>query len=433
MKVQVSDDVAGQVLALQGGPKAVTDIAKQKELFHWPIVTEEDEQAVLEVLRAGTMSDDSITKQFEAEYARYNRRNFALSYPNGTLALQVAMWAAGLREGDEMICPSVTYWASAMPAITLGASVVFADCEADSLCIDPDDIERHIGPRTKVILVVHYCGHPVDMDRIQPIADKHGLTVIEDVSHAHGTLYQGRMTGTFGRVAAMSMMAAKSFPIGEGGMLISDDPDIIQNALAFAHYRRHDKLTRADLKPFAEIPLGGIKGRLNQTCAAMGRVQLKYYPQRITAIQDAINRFWDLLEGEPGLRSHRPDPEFGSTMGGWYSPLGHYVPEELGGLPVEKFAAAVQAEGSVSSPGCNSPLHLHPVFNDAVIYQHDGQPTCIAHSDRDVRQGPGSLPVSEQVMQRTLHIPYFKHDWPEQVAQHAAAYRKVARQAEKLL
>ena len=183
---------------------------------------------------------------------------------------------------------------------------------------------------------------------------------------------------------------------------------------------------------FSGLPLGGMKGRMNQTCAAMGRVQLKYYPQRMQAIQDALNRFWDLLEGTPGLRPHRTRPGSDCTMGGWYNPVGLYVPEELGGLPVEKFIEAVTAEGGRSGRGVNFPLHMHPLFNEADIYG-DGQPTRIAFAERDVRQPPGTLPVAESIEQHAFGVPYFKHDQPAIIERYAAAYRKVALHAEELL
>ncbi|MCJ7822720.1 MAG: aminotransferase class I/II-fold pyridoxal phosphate-dependent enzyme, partial [Armatimonadetes bacterium] len=175
-----------ETLALLGGPKAVTtDCA---DLFRWPIVTAEDEQAVLDVLRAGSMSDADVTRSFEAEYAAYQGCTHALGFPNGTSALLAAMYGCGVRRSDEIICPSLTYWASALPVFSLGATVVFADVEPDSICLDPNDIEHRITPRTKAIVVVHYCGHPADMDPIVEIARKHGIKVIEDVSHAHGGL-----------------------------------------------------------------------------------------------------------------------------------------------------------------------------------------------------------------------------------------------------
>jgi dTDP-4-amino-4,6-dideoxygalactose transaminase len=170
---------------------------------------------------------------------------------------------------------------------------------------------------------------------------------------------------------------------------------------------------------------------MNQTCAAMGRVQLRHYPARIAEIQRAMNRFWDLLEGVPGLRAHRTSPESGSTMAGWYSPHGIYNAAELGGLPCGKFCEAVTAEGVVCLRGANFPLHLHSLFHTGDIFRM-GKPTMIAFGQRDVRQGPGSLPVAESINDIAFSIPWFKKDRPEQIAEYAQAYRKVAEHAAEL-
>jgi dTDP-4-amino-4,6-dideoxygalactose transaminase len=426
-------DTEGE-LAISGGPPCVEDPSSHPHLFHWPIVTAEDEQAVLDVIRDGASpSGCDISMQFEKEFAEWMGVRHALSYPNGTMAIYVALWAAGIGRSDEVIIPSMTYWASAMPVFSLGATPVFADIDPDTLCIDPEDIEQHISPHTKAILPVHWGGYPADMDAIVTIAEKHDLTVIEDVSHAQGTLYKGRRVGTFGRVNALSMMSGKSFAVGEGGMLLTDDQSIYERAIAFAHYSRHDQLDDPALKAHAGVPLGGIKGRMNQTCAAMGRGQLKHYPARIKEIQAAMNRFWDLLEGTPGIRAHRPPADSGSTMGGWYAARGLYRADELGGLSCTAFCEAVRAEGVGDCwPGANSPLHRHPALNDVDIYG-DGKPTRIANSDRDLRQPAGSLPVSENIFKIAFGIPWFKHDEPELIAQYATAYRKVALQADKLI
>ncbi len=430
MATETLTSVVEQELAINGGPKAVEKV--DEHLFHWPIVTEEDENAVIEVLRAGSMSGTDITKQFETEFASWQGTKYALGYPNGTMALLAAFYAAGVRRGDEVICPSMTYWASAMPVMQIGGTLVFADIDPQTLCIDPNDIERHITDRTKAIVPVHYAGHPCDMDAICAIAKKHNLKIVEDVSHAQGTLYKGRKVGSIGDVGAMSMMAGKSFAIGEGGMLATSDRRILETAVAFTSYARHGELiTDETLKSHTGIPLGGCKGRMNQTCAAMGRVQLKYYDERITEIQKGMNRFWDLLEGCPGVRAHRPAKDSGSTMGGWYASRGLYVAQELGGLAIQKFCEAVSAEGAGCAAGSNTPLHLHPMLNDVDIFG-DGKPTRIAFSDRDLRQPEGSLPNAEASCINTFSIPWFKHDKQDQIERYAAAYRKVANQVDKL-
>jgi len=144
-----------------------------------------------------------------------------------------------------------------------------------------------------------------------------------------------------------------------------------------------------------------------------------------------MNRFWDLLEGVPGLRAHRPAKGTGSTMGGWYAARGLYVADELGGLPIAKFCEAVTAEGVSCAAGSNHPMHVHPLFNEVDIYG-DGKPTRLANSDRDIRQPAESLPNAMKVATTTYSIPWFKHDRPEQVERYAAAFRKVALQAAKL-
>lgn len=409
-------------LALHGAShKCVT--SDPGDLFRWPIITEEDEQACLEVLRAGKMSGWDITQEFEKEFAAWHGVPHALGHTNGTSALQAAMWACGVRQGDEVIAPAITYWASAVPALSLGASPVFADIDPHTLCIDPADLERRITSRTRAIVVVHYCGYPCDMDAILALAAPRGIRVIEDVSHAHGGLYQGKPVGTLGDVGAMSCMSGKSFAIGEGGMLITRSREIYERAVAWGHYERHKTdLTDPELRQFAGIPLGGVKNRMHQISAAVGRVQLKHYPARILEIQKAMNYFWDQLEGLPGIRAHRPPADSGSTMGGWYAAHGLYVPEELGGLSITRFTQALQAEGSPCAAGCNFALHRHPVLTGADIYGNG-------------RQGspPAALPVAEGIQERVFSIPWFKHFRPALIDEHVAAFRKVVECSDVLL
>jgi dTDP-4-amino-4,6-dideoxygalactose transaminase len=418
-------------LAILGGPRAVqSDLG---DILTWPIITTEDEEAVLEVLRRGAMSSTDVTEQFEREFAQWQGTKYALGFNNGTSALHGAMFGCKVGVGDEIICPSLTYWASAAPCFSLGATVVFAEVNPDTLCLDPADIEHRITNRTKAIMVVHYLGHPADMDPIIEIAARRGVKVIEDVSHAQGALYKGRKVGTFGDVAAMSLMSGKSLATGEAGVLATNDLEIYERALAFGHYERYgDNIQTDELKPFAGLPLGGYKYRMHQLSSAVGRVQLKYYDERCAEIQKAMNYFWDLLEGVPGVRAHRPPKDSGSTMGGWYAAHGLYRPEELDGLSLSRFAEAVRAEGGGCYPGCNIPLHLHPLFNTCDVYGH-GKPTRIANSSRDLRQPPGTLPVTEGVNRRAFGIHWFKRWRPQIIEEHANAYRKVAQDYKKLL
>lgn len=419
-------------LAILGGQRTVQ--TEPGDMFAWPIITKEIEDAVLGVLRTGNMSGTDITKKFEAGFAKWHGMKYALGHNNGTAALHTAMFGLGVGYGDEIICPSITLWASCLPVFSLGGTVVFADIDPQTLGIDPNDIERHISKRTKAIVVVHLMGMPADMDAIMKIARRHNLKVIEDISHAHGALYKGRMVGTLGDVAAFSLMTWKSFACGEAGMILTNDRHVYERALAFGHYRRHDEIEREDIKTGAGLPWGGYKYRMHQLSSAVGLVQLKNYPQQMAEIDKAMNYFWDLLEGVPGIKAHRPEKGSGTTMGGWYTPRGLYRSEELGGLSITRFCKAVSAEGSISSPGCNRALHLHPLFNDIDVY-NQGRPTRIANlpDGVDVRQKAGSLPVSEGIQERVFSIPWFKHYRPKVIEEHAQAFRKVAENYEDLL
>lgn len=417
-------------LAIWGGKKAVQ--SNPSDIFTWPIITKEIEEAVLEVLRAGNMSGTDITKKFEEEYAAWHKIKYALGCNNGTAALHCAMFGLGIGKGDEIICPSVTYWASCLPVFSLGGTVVFADIDPDTLCIDPDDIEHRITERTKAIVVVHYCGYPADMDSIMEIAKRHNIKVIEDCSHAHGALYKGRMVGTIGDVSAFSLMSGKSFPCGEAGIMLTNDQRIYERALAFGHYLRHNEIQLDDIKASHGLPWGGYKYRMHQLSSAMGRIQLKNYPKQMAEIDKAMNYFWDLLEGTLGIKAHRPAKNSGTTMGGWYSPHGFYHAKELERLSISRFCKAVRAEGVECVPGCNKPLHLHPVFNDTDIY-HQGKPTRIANSPHEIKQPPGSLPISESIQECVFSVPWFKHYRPNLIKEHAEAFRKVAENYKELL
>lgn len=425
-------------LAISGGAKSID--CNYEEMFHWPIVTKEDEDAIIDVLRKGAMSQTAITKEFEKEFAEWNGVKYALGCCNGTASLTEAMWACGVGVGDEIICPSMTYWASCTAALSLGATVNFCDIKADTLCIDPDDIEHRIGPRTKAIIVVHYSGHPCDMEKIMPIARKHNVKVIEDVSHAQGSMYKGKMCGNLGDIAGISMMGGKSFAIGEGGMMVTNDLGLYERCIAFGHYERtmatryssDGALQDTGLARFAGIPLGGVKHRMNQTCSAMGRVQLKHYPARIKEIQKAMNYFWDNLEGLPGIRPHRTAKNSDMTMGGWYNPRGLFISKELDGLSCKKFCEALSAEGFTTSPGANAPLHLHPFFHEADIF-NTGKPTAVSFGQRDVRQGKGSLPVSESIAEIAFGVPWFKHYDKDIIDRYVATFRKVIENYKELL
>ena len=422
-------------LALLGGEAVIKDSYKQT--FKWPIVTKEDEEAVLKVLRDGNMSGSDVTKAFEEDYCKWTGSKYALGTCNGTAALHAAMYGVGIGVGDEVICPSITYWASCTGVLSLGATPVFADVDPYTINLDPKKLESKITDKTKAIVVVHYESYPADMDEIMAIAKRHNIKVIEDVSHAQGGKYKGRMLGTIGDVAAASLMSGKSLAIGEAGILHTDDREIYERAIAFGMYERFNEgmLEKADyLKEVTALPLGGYKHRMHQLSSAMGRVQLAAYDERCREIDRAMKYFLELISDIPCFKARICNEAEGSTMAGWYAASMHYIPDACEGLSVTRFCDALNAEGAIegSRPACNRPLHTHSMFQTYDIYGH-GKPTRIANAARDVREMDRDLEVSEIIGRRAISLPWFKHFDKEVIEQYAAAYRKVYENYKDLL
>ena len=413
-------------LAITGGTPVLK--AQDEGLFHWPIVNDAMRAAQAQVLETGNMSGTDIARRFEASFASWQERKYALSHNNGTNALNAAMFAVGLGPGDEIICTSVTYWASCTGALALGAAVVFCDIDPDTLQMDPASLEAHITPRTKAIMVVHYMAHPAPMDEIMAIARKHGLKIIEDVSHAQGGHYKGRKLGTFGDVAAMSLMSCKSFAIGEGGMLVTDEAEIFKRAVVFGHYDRIiDVCTDEEMEGPKNIPWGGLKNRMHQTSAAIGLEQLKKHDAEIAEIDRAMKYFWKGISDIPGISIIYPKEE-GSDKAGWYASRFLYDAAAFGGISNVTFCEALNAEACGGfSFGCNMPLHFSSVFFDIDIYGH-GRPTASAFlpDGVDLRAETGALPNAEKVNMRVLGEPWFKHDDHAKIDPYIEAVRKVA-------
>lgn len=417
-------------LALLGGPKAVN--VSHGDLFTWPIMTQEDEEAAMDVLRRGAMSDTDVTRKFEEDMRLWHGTAYALGCNNGTSALHSALFGCGVGTGDEVICPSLTYWASCLSAYSLGATVVFADIDPQTLCLDPADLEKRITPRTKAIMVVHLYGYPADMDPILETARKHGIKVIEDVSHAQGGLYKGRKLGTIGDVGAMSLMTGKALACGEAGMLVTDNRHIFERAVAFGHYERYDQdIVSPELQPFRGLPLGGYKYRMHQVSAAVGRVQLKHYPARTAEMDRAMLYFWDCLKDVKGIAPIIPDRSTGS-VNIWYLTRGRYDPDMFEGLSVSRFCEALRAEGVNIYSGGLRPLHQHGVFREADIYAA-GSPTRIVNASRDVREQDATLPVSESIGATLFGVPWFKHFRPQEIDPYVRAFRKVVASYRDLL
>ncbi len=190
---------------------------------------QEEEEAVLNVLRSKWLTMGSVTQSFEAEFAQLLGVKYAFAVANGTVALHLAYTALGIQGGDEVIVPALTFVATANAALYTGARVRFADIiGAEDLNIDPQEIEKNITPRTKAIAVVHYGGYPCRMAEIMEIARGHGLAVIEDAAHAPGAALDGRALGGWGDAGCFSFFSNKNVAVGEGGMVVTNRDDLAE-------------------------------------------------------------------------------------------------------------------------------------------------------------------------------------------------------------
>jgi perosamine synthetase len=230
-----------------------------------PLLGEEEEQAVLAVLRSGQLAQGPVVQRFEEEFARYTGVREAVAVSSGTAALQVALLAHGIGPGDEVVTTPFTFAATANAVLATGARPVFADISEEDFNLDPAQAAERIGERTRVLLPVHLYGQPADMGALTTLARQHGLTLIEDAAQAAGASFAGRRAGSFG-TGCFSFYATKNMTTGEGGMITTDDPDLAARARLL---REHGQKRRY----VSEVL--GYNLRLTEMAAALGLAQLQ--------------------------------------------------------------------------------------------------------------------------------------------------------------
>jgi dTDP-4-amino-4,6-dideoxygalactose transaminase len=190
----------------------------------------------------------------------------AVAVNSGTAALQAGLMVIGVVAGDEVIVPALTFFSTVTSVIHQNAIPIFADISLDNYCLEPEELDRRITPRTKAVIPVHYFGHAAEMDRIKEIAASHGIRVIEDCAQSHGTLYKGKQTGSLGDLGAFSFFATKHMTTGEGGMITTNNAEWAKVARQF---RSHGMSSRDD------HVLPGYNYRMTEMAAAMGIAQLR--------------------------------------------------------------------------------------------------------------------------------------------------------------
>lgn len=344
---------------------------------------------------------------FAAEFATKMDVPYAIPVSSATAGLSVALAAAGIGPGDEVIVPAISFSATAMSVLMYNSIPVFVDVDPETFCIDPAAIERAITPHTKAILVVHLAGNVADMDEIMLIARRHGLKVIEDACQAIGADLHGIKAGAIGDAGVFSFQQSKNIMTGEGGMIITCDSDIARRARLIVNHGELQFDEAVSDEDLANIV--GFNFRMPELCAAVGRAQLR----KLDEVNEWRSRNYYVLREElsnlPGLRVAPLSPSDGD---------GHAVPHFLValydaaamGLPRETFVAALRAEGIPVGTGYSRTLYENPTFLRKIAYGKNGAPWTSGDYKGSVSYFKGQCPLAEALLKERFlwfyHIAY---------------------------
>lgn len=413
-------------LAINGGPKAIPQ--EHGHLLKWPKIGQEEFSAIRDLLDMGR--PDCKPYDFynemvylEQEFASYMGVKHALSENSGTAAIHSGFFALGIQPGDEVIAPTYTYWATSMPARVLGARIVFAESDPNTLCIDAADIRRKITPKTRIIAVTHVWGIPCEMDEIMDIAREYNLKVLEDAAHIPGGEYKGRKVGTIGDVGCFSFQASKLLPAIEGGMLVSNDKEIWERAVSFGHYGFLTEKNRPGKdSPYSELnPTGlGFKYRIHPVSAAIARIQLRKLDKNNAKREACMGYLAEGLEGIPGIRVIKAPPYTHRTYWGFRIA---YKAEELNGLDKDKFLQALRAEGVM----CED--ERYDLQHQQIAYRVNAYGPKFSRAPLEERQ---SLPRTEALKSTLIGLPAFPEAPQELMEQYIYAFGKVTAQADEV-
>ncbi|GAB2794021.1 DegT/DnrJ/EryC1/StrS family aminotransferase [Amycolatopsis magusensis] len=354
-------------LAMFGGAPAVTRGTPQSS---WPVVTDQDTEAVLGVMRSGRFTAASAGEQeirsLEREWAERVGTAHCLAVANGTAALTIALAAAGVGRGYEVIVPALSFVGSALAPLHVGATPVFVDVHPSTFNLSPDHLAAAVSGRTAAVLPVHLHGLPADMDEILAFAGQRGLVVVEDVAQAPGVRYRGRITGSLGDLGALSLNVSKNLPTcGEGGLLTTGDPELADRAELLRQFG--ERLGGRGERPYvSHAP--GWNAKINAIQAAFTRSQLTRFDEQRAVRDRNVTRLLARVAELPGFTA----PEVPADREhGWHI-LRFRVRPEAFGLPESRASVlravtvrVMRAEGVPVSRYQTRPLSEQPIFADA--------------------------------------------------------------------
>lgn len=355
---------ADRQLALEGGRSV-----RSNAFAPWPSYAQDEIDAVSQVLASGKVNywTGPMCTRFEADYAQSVGVEHAIALANGTLALELALYALGIGPGDEVVTTSRTFIASASCVVSRGARPVVADVDPVSQNLTAETVRAVLTPRTRAIVAVHLAGWPCDMDALLGLAREHNLFLVEDCAQAHGALYKGRPVGSFGDAAAFSFCQDKIISTGgEGGMLVTNNRELWAKAWA---YKDHGKSYEAVFQ--SEHPPGfrwlhesfGSNWRMTEMQAAIGCAQLSKLPEWCQARKRNAAMLSAGLAGIPGLRLTLPPPEIGHAYYRYYAFLDPDC--LLPGWDQTRVIASINAEGVPCFVGSCGEIYRELAFTRA--------------------------------------------------------------------
>jgi perosamine synthetase len=270
-----------------------------------PSIGEDELNEVHKVFLTGWLGLGSVVFEFENKLKDYLGAKHVLAVNTGTTALHISLDALGVKNGDEVIVPSLTFCASIQVITALGANPVFCEIRPENLNMDMDDVKKKITHKTKAIMPVHYCGQSCDMDSLLEIGKKQNIAIIEDAAHAFGSLYKGRKIGSFGDATCFSFDPIKNLTCGEGGAVVLSD-DTIAESIRTKRILGIDKDTwhryRNDRSWFYEVTMQGYRYHMSNINAAIGIVQLNKFELFVQRKKEIVQKYNDIFINIDGIK-----------------------------------------------------------------------------------------------------------------------------------